>query len=220
MKKPIIKICEYCGKSFEIHNNHEIKKRFCNTSCSAKWRCEHFGKVRVSETGRQHQRESLQNLWKTKEFRDNNHKRMTENNPVYMKGVVEKANKTRLKNGSYTNNFKYGNGKISPQEQKVKDYLEKYNFLYNYAIPTKVAKHAFPEKHYGDNYKPDFVNLEHFVCIEIDGKSHFKKGYKETYDDKKEECLNFLGYKVYRFTNEQVDNGEFYKEVDNICQNW
>ena len=42
--------------------------------------------------------------------------------------------------------------------------------------------------------------------------------YKENYDDKKERCLKFLGYKIYRFTNEQVDNGEFYKEVDKICQ--
>jgi hypothetical protein len=215
------KICEFCGKEFEVPNNcHGSKRRFCNTSCSAKWRVKTFGMPKISEQGKQHKRESLQKLWRTKEFREQNYIRMTTNNPVYQKGVVEKATATRLKNGSYKNNFKYGNGKITPQEQKAKDYLNKFNFYYNYAIPTKTIRHMYPEKHYSVNYKPDFVNLEHKVCVEIDGHNHQKETYKQIYDNKKEECLRLLGYKIFRFTNEQVDNGDFFREVTHIWQDW
>lgn len=217
----ILKRCEFCGNTFEVPNTiYGNKKRFCNTSCSAKWRMSTFGKVQVSEQGIQNRRNALKKSWENPEFRQNNYIRMTTNNPVYQDGVVEKAKLTRLQNGSYTNNYKYGNGKMSPQEQKAKNYLDKYGFYYNYAIATKSARDAFPQENYAVNYKPDFVNLQKFICIEIDGNNHFKKGYKENYDDKKERCLKFLGYKIYRFTNEQVDNGEFYKEVDKICQNW
>lgn len=38
------KICEYCGKEFEVEDSvHGRKRRFCNTSCSAKWRIKTFG---------------------------------------------------------------------------------------------------------------------------------------------------------------------------------
>ena len=43
MAKTISKQCEYCGKWFETKDNcHERGKRFCNKSCSAKWRSIHF----------------------------------------------------------------------------------------------------------------------------------------------------------------------------------
>lgn len=212
----MIKHCEFCGKEFEVPDNvHGRKKRFCNTSCSAKWRIKTYGKAQISEAGRQKQSDSLKRLWRTKKFRDNNHKRMITNNPVYMPGVVEKANKTRLQRGKLPNNFKYGNGRISEYEAIVYDDLINAGFYYNYAIPAKLARDAFPDKKYPSNYKPDFTNVFKHICIEIDGPNH--KRAKEL-DTKKDECLKFLGFTIIRFTHEQIDKGEF-KEWLNSFQN-
>ena len=35
-------------------------------------------------------------------------------------------------------------------------------------------------------------------------------------DIKKDECLNYLGFTVYRFTHAQIDNEEFFEEVTKI----
>ena len=49
----MIKICEFCGNGFEVANTkHGQRKRFCNTSCSAKWRNKTFGPNVVGEKGR------------------------------------------------------------------------------------------------------------------------------------------------------------------------
>ena len=204
-----MKTCEWCGKELA-----EGKNRFCNTSCSAKWRMKTYGKVKVSEEGKKHQSESMKTLWNRPEFRENNRKRMTENNPVYQPGVVEKATNTRFKNGSYTNQFKYGNGKISVYEQIAWETLSELGFEYNQAISTYKLREQYPEKHIGFNYKPDFLHREKKICIEIDGPNHLAMNIQEI-DKKKDWCLSQLGYKVIRFTHEDIDNGklgEYLKE--------
>lgn len=197
-----IKYCEFCNKQLEPWQN-----RFCNTSCSAKWRMKTYGKVKVSEEGKKHQSESMKTLWNRPEFRENNHKRMTENNPVYQPGVVEKTRQSILKHGGYKNYFKYGNGKMSVYEQIAWETLKELGFEYNQAISTYSLRQKYPEKHIGFNYKPDFLHREKKICIEIDGPNHFSKNTQEL-DKKKDWCLSQLGYKVIRFTHEDIDNGK------------
>lgn len=205
------KICEYCGKEFEVEDSiHGRKRRFCNTSCSAKWRNKTFGPNKLSEEAKKQASAHMKELWKNAEFRSKKIEYMHTNNPVYMDGIVEKAKETRLKNGSYYNNFKYGNGKISPHEQILYDFLLDLGFYYNYAISTKLARDAFPNEKYPCGYKPDFVNIKKKLCIEIDGNDHFKK---KDLDNKKDACLNFLGFTVIRYTHEQLDNNEILQEI-------
>lgn len=199
------KECEWCGKEFKVESRS--KQRFCSTSCSALWRNSALGSNKMSEEAKQKMSKALKNRWKDAEFRKNNYIRMTENNPVHMNGVIEKAVSTRLKNGSYRNNYKYGNGKISEYEQKYFDKFTKLGFVYNFAIPTKVAKRAFPEDRFADNYKPDFVNLKSKVCVEIDGKTHESAEQKKL-DAKKDKCLKFLGFTVVRFSHNDIDAGK------------
>ena len=206
------KICEWCNSEFETENS---TVRFCSKSCSAKYRIKKFGPVKVSDEGRKHQSENLKNSWKKADFRNNNHKRMTENNPMFKEEVKEKVKVSILKNGGYSNNYIYGNGRISKYESIAYDILIPLGYYYNYVISTKLAKDAFPEISYPSNYKPDFVNLITKTCIEIDGPSHCNEHQKQL-DIKKDECLKYLGFKVYRFTHEQIDSGEFYREVIKI----
>jgi very-short-patch-repair endonuclease len=52
----------------------------------------------------------------------------------------------------------------------------------------------------------DFVCLDLKLVIEIDGESH---NNQKEYDEERTKILNELGYKVIRFTNDEVDsNGE------------
>lgn len=203
----MLRNCQYCNRPFEI-KREQPNQRFCNTSCSAKWRNATYGNGKHTEESIKKSSEALKLRWRDPEFRNSVVIRMKTNNPSKMPGVLEKAKQTRLKQGSYRNNFKYGNGKISPYEQRVMDKLSSLDFYYNYPIPTQIARDSFPDKHYAITYKPDFVNLKEKLCIEIDGYGH-SSPQEVALDRKKEECLKFLGFNTIRFTHEDIDEGRF-----------
>ncbi len=50
-------------------------------------------------------------------------------------------------------------------------------------------------------YIADFHNFEHKLIIEIDGSIHL---LQKEYDQEREENIKALGYKVLRFSNEEV----------------
>lgn len=125
----MLKTCEFCGNSFEVPNTkHGNRKRFCNTSCSAKWRNLTFGANVIDEHQRELASKRMKDRWTNSDFRDSVVHRMTVDNPVYKAGVTQKAKQTRLQNGSYTNNFKYGNGRVSKYEQQCM-WLLSYGFI-------------------------------------------------------------------------------------------
>ena len=204
LSPPVIKICPVCNNPFERKSESQ---KFCSRKCGNEGRSRPPIHA-ISEEERLAMSDRLKQQWKDEKFRQIVVNRMKTNNPVYMDGVVEKAQATRAKNKSYSNNFRYGNGKISPYEQFVLDELIDLGFIYNYAIKTRDARKAHPDENYAVNYKPDFVNLENKLCIEIDGYGHSSRKEKAI-DAKKERCLTFLGYKVIRFTHEDIDKGVF-----------
>lgn len=208
----MIKQCEFCGKQFKVKDTvHGMRKRFCNASCSAKWRTQKYGVAKKSEDGKKRLSVLMKSRWEDKDFRDSVISRMYTDNPSFNRDNIEKAKRTKLQRGYVpNNNFKYGNGKLSEYESKVYDKLINCGFYYNYAINTKLARDAFPSKHYAHNYKPDFTNISKHLCIEIDGKNHKEKSVREL-DKKKDECLEFLGFTVMRFTHNDIDEGRFDK---------
>lgn len=221
----VTKTCEWCGKEFELRqssmNNPKKCRRFCSTSCSALWRNKTYGPNHMTVGARKKMGNLLHERWQDETFRQNQITRMRENNPTASRSPedTQKMVESLRAKGVYVNRYKYGNGKISKYERLVKDFLLEKNFYYNYAIGTKLARDAFPEDRFASNYKPDFVNLQHKICIEIDGHSHDSKEAKMR-DAKKDKCLTFLGFKVFRFTHAQIDSGEFYTEVDKIWENY
>lgn len=76
-----------------------------------------------------------------------------------------------------------------------------------------------PEKRFAQNYKPDFVNLENRIAIEIDGDNHNNPKQREL-DKKKTLALNYYGYGVFRFTNNYVINKteKFKKDIEVILK--
>lgn len=207
--------CEWCGKELSPAQVKD-KRRFCSTSCSAKWRTTNFDyHKKKSLEGTARLSAALKERWNDSSFRENNHRRMIENNPARRPDYRDKVVQTVLSKSGYCNNFVAGNGKVSNVEMLVYDALIEMGFVYNFAIPTSEAISAFPERHYAKNYKPDFTLVGRRVCVELDGDDHDPE-----LDAKKDECLNYLGFKVYRFTNDQVkkDPQRIIEEVSKIVR--
>jgi very-short-patch-repair endonuclease len=61
----------------------------------------------------------------------------------------------------------------------------------------------FRRQHVIENYIPDFVALSIKLIIEVDGGIHIK--YRKE-DAIRTKWLNFIGYSVIRFKNEEVEN--------------
>ena len=81
---------------------------------------------------------------------------------------------------------------MTPAEIKLWQYLR-----------SKKLGVKFRRQHIIEFYIPDFVALSIRLIVEVDGKIHLKQK-KE--DAERTRRLEMLGYKVLRFTNEEVEN--------------
>jgi len=70
----------------------------------------------------------------------------------------------------------------------------------------------FRRQHIIENYIPDFVALSIKLIVEVDGGIHIKHQKEDTARTK---WLNFIGYSVIRFKNEEVEN-EIEKVLEKI----
>jgi|WetSurMetagenome_2_1015567.scaffolds.fasta_scaffold562918_1 very-short-patch-repair endonuclease len=83
------------------------------------------------------------------------------------------------------------------KEKPTKEEEKLWMFLKN-----KKTGYHIRRQHIIDNYITDFVCLRKKIVIEIDGKIHLKQ---REHDQQRSLKLNELGYKVIRFTNEEVN---------------
>lgn len=77
-------------------------------------------------------------------------------------------------------------------------------------LRSKNLSHKFRRQHIIDEFIVDFVCLEKNLIIEVDGGYHNTIQQKEA-DDLRTQILNEIGFKVIRFTNEQVIG-----DIDNV----
>ncbi|MFN6327988.1 MAG: leucine--tRNA ligase [Chitinophagales bacterium] len=75
-------------------------------------------------------------------------------------------------------------------------------------IRNRKLEYKFRRQHPIDNYIADFICLEQKLIIEVDGGYHTQT---KEYDDARTAVLNELGYRVIRFTNEEVIN-----DIENV----
>ena len=199
-------LCETCNKIIPFKKAREGHK-FCSPNCASS------NIERIKQ-----QSDDLRNQWKNETFRNSVVNRMKLKNPSKNREIVEKAKQTKLKNGTLHiwAGERGGNGKISYAESKLMDFCVNNGFIYNGAICTRFARELYPDNHYPTSYKPDFVNNDIKLCIEVDGDSHKNSGVKER-DIKKEKCLQLLGYTTIRFWNNEIIND--FERVQNTILN-
>ncbi len=78
-----------------------------------------------------------------------------------------------------------------------------------YKLRTEQLGVKFRRQHPVGDYIVDFICIERQLIVEIDGPSHGEIAQQE-HDARRTEHLNFLGYRVVRFTNGQVRDSMSY----------
>ncbi|MBO7137200.1 MAG: endonuclease domain-containing protein [Bacteroidaceae bacterium] len=73
-----------------------------------------------------------------------------------------------------------------------------WNYLRNGQLGT-----VFKRQHVIDNYIADFISIRQKLIIEVDGGYHNLSNQINS-DEERTEMLNHWGYRIIRFTNEEV----------------
>ena len=86
------------------------------------------------------------------------------------------------------------------RENLKKNPTEAENIIWEY-LRNKKTGHKIRRQHIIDNFIADFVCLPLKVVIEIDGRIH---KFQKEYDQMRTARFHELGYKIVRFSNEEV----------------
>lgn len=128
--------------------------------------------------------------------------RMKKNNPMKNKETRDKVSRT-LKKIGHKPPIRGGNGTGMTEPQRILlNELNKQDesFRDEVVVKTMPYTHEFKSP-YG--YKVDIGSRKHKLAIEVDGSSH-NTLKRIKCDKKKTEVLNLKGWRVLRFTNQQI----------------
>lgn len=197
-RKPLVeKVCEECGKTYYLKPMGQLSagQRFCSPSCSTRnrWKIPGFrenfiAKIKVSAGVKLKGRPQPYTA-----------ERMRRNNPTRNPETVEK-----IRRASKDRTFlaRGGNGALTQQQIALCQALGLPDSAMEYVIPAAKAREHFPSL--PPCYKVDLGISEVRLAIEVDGKTHKTKKWKYL-DRRKTAVLNFIGWTVLRFWNEEVD---------------
>jgi len=120
-----------------------------------------------------------------------------ENNPINFPGALEKAQETKRRNETLHifAGTRGGNGQLTEPQKLLASVL---NWPVEFCISLGKRQSGFPT-----NYKVDIACPEKKLAIEVDGKGHASQK-KKMQDLKKTQKLNSLGWKVLRFSNQEI----------------
>ena len=191
-------ICKRCKTKFP---GRRRKASFCGKSCAGKYHAKLTGfpertftperMLALSEQGKQRMKENREKPL----FQENLKKYLySERNPFRDPKTQEKAQLVlREKNYPTLNG---GNGKGPTLPQKI--LASRLGWSMEVIVPMGRRIQGYPT-----HYKIDIGNAILRVAIEIDGYSHSTKKVQER-DEKKTAFLQSMGWRVMRFTNEDV----------------
>ena len=189
--------CAWCGKVFAPTSGDKWR-RFCGTSCSAKWRMntpEHKAKVHTPDV---HRRAGLAiSRWRRSDDpkAKREMERITNLNPMSRPEVREKVSlKLRAMGHKPSVHGGNGNGLTVPQ-QILLDALGD-GWIAEYALSLGQRTPGYPTA-----YKLDLANPERKINIEVDGPSHYSR---KAEDQKRDAKVASLGWTVLRFWNRDI----------------
>ena len=197
MLKPKIywaaKPCEWCRKKFTVPRKQDTQvRRFCGTSCSARWRVtlpeiQDACIKRMLSANREHP------PWLGKK-RPDSADLMRRRNP--MRDPKTRAKMAASLRGRPWSGVRGGNGKISPAQELLANALE---------LPMEfaVSKRNMQGMNLPSCYKIDIASIPYKAAIEVDGRGHMNPKSKRL-DAKKESALRSAGWRVLRVTNEEI----------------
>ena len=190
----VTKPCQQCGNPFTfkwVGETNNAKRRFCGNVCAATWRNSQPGVLdRFNKS-----LEGIRGVVLKGRKSPESSVRMTKNNPMKQPKALAKM-KAALKGRTFL--ARGGNSQITPEQQTLADLL---GLPMEHAILTRPAWGEFPSL--PNCYKVDLASPDHMLAIEVDGNTHKLKKWKFL-DHRKTSVLNFLGWRVLRFWNQEV----------------
>lgn len=196
--------CQWCGK---IENKratkHNLRQRFCSSSCSAKWRMSQLeikAKIYTTERNQKLSTAIKKHYRDHPEFRTMQAKRMREYNPMQdNKTRIKMQNTMRKAHSLGTKTARGGNGRD----------MTKYEALIHGCFPALIWNHVQrlgPKiVGYPTHYKIDLACPVLKIAIEIDGNSHFSR-QRQAQDYKKTVKLQEFGWEVIRIKHKQLED--------------
>jgi hypothetical protein len=192
--------CPVCGNLMNYFPNRQEKynQKTCSLSCAAKMRKRKPCSVETKEKISQARIKFLRETAKGRETRKMLSERMKINNPGSSLKTQEKIRNTKRINGTLHiwKGIRGGNGKLTEPQLLLANAL---GWQVEVAIPT-LTKRGLG---YPTCYKVDIGNNILKFAIEVDGSSHKLKSIMLK-DLKKTLKLQELGWKVLRFTNQEI----------------
>lgn len=190
--------CVWCWREFapKTPGTGSMQRRFCGTSCSAKWRMtqpEVRAKVHNPEVSAKVGK-SISAWWQTPGA-SAQRARISALNPMTDPAVREKVSR-QLKAMKHGPSVRGGNGKgLTKAQSALLDVLGP-SWCTEWSISLGQRMPGYPT-----HYKLDLARPDLKIGIEADGNSHYSR--KEQ-DRKKDEMLDLLGWTVLRFWNQDI----------------
>ena len=185
-RKTVTATCLTCGREFILQGRKLYQantgRTFCSKECSSKSSAAASSKT-MAKTNRKYASD-----------------RMKKNNPMANEASLLKMKET-MKGRPFIHRM--GNGQYTRHQLALFNALSPNCSEFTLEFPIKTAganvKDSIP-----NCYKVDIACPKYRLAIEIDGKSHMTLHGKKS-DALKVNVLHQLGWRVLRFTNQQVD---------------
>lgn len=187
-------VCEFCGDPARKRWNNKTKPRFCGKGCSARWRS-------TTPEGKAHHRK-CGSAGKGRKLppRPDARARMLRDNPMFDASIREKMVKT-LREIGHRPPVQGGNGRgMTDCEKQVS--MRTGLLPLAVTVPKEIRGSVRPRP--PNHYKIDLACGEEMLAVEIDGLSHGALKRQEQ-DRRKEKILSSLGWRVLRFSNQEVE---------------
>ena len=183
LAEPIAMTCSECGSP--VHRSRQImaqyrrnNRAFCSIKCSSAYR-HRIASVTMAETNRKYARD-----------------RMITRNPMHSPETRAKVSVT-LKQIKHAPRVRGGNGKPATHaEMMLALLLAPHGFVSQLVVPTRTGRAPW-------HYKIDIAHPVLKIAVEADGPSHGSLIRQES-DRRKDEFLTGAGWKVFRFSNEEI----------------
>lgn len=189
--------CEWCRRQFtKAKARADRPPRFCDRSCSAKWRMSRPEYVATLNTEKRRvaSQENMRRLRQRPDVQEKLTAHLSgETNPFRDPAVQAKSRAVRREQGYPMLTGGNGRGPSAPQALLA----ARLGWPMEIAIPTKRGR-PYPKC-----YKVDIGLPELRIAIEVDGESH-NSAVGQARDAKKDALLTELGWRVLRFPNRRV----------------
>lgn len=190
--------CAWCGKEFTLRYVQEAQRRFCGTSCSAKWRMsqpEILAKVHAPAVARK--RGDKRHAWFAagSPAAEAERERIRALNPTKRPEVRAKISRTleAMHHGPFARG---GNGQGLTAPQRILLGTLGAGWVAEFALSLGQRTPGYPT-----HYKLDIAHPVRGIAIEVDGNSHYTR---RALDAKKDAKLATLGWTVLRFWNRDI----------------